>query len=69
MPVSATVADIKEIYMRAWRSGVKGITVYRYGSMEGQVLTFMSRPGEAPGPPLGAEPEYAGGCAGHACEF
>lgn len=55
LPASATVADFKEIYMRAWRSGVKGITVYRYGSMEWQVLTFMSRPGEAPGPPSGAE--------------
>ncbi len=68
MPASATIADIKEIYMRAWRSGVKG-TRSIATAQEGQVLTFMSQPGEAPGPPLRAEPECAGGCAGHACEF
>ncbi|MGE5747009.1 MAG: adenosylcobalamin-dependent ribonucleoside-diphosphate reductase, partial [Solirubrobacterales bacterium] len=69
LPSTASVDDIKEIYLRAWRHGVKGITVYRYGSLPGQVLTFMSRPGKAAGPPLGADPEYAGGCAAHACEF
>ncbi len=69
LPSKATVSDIKEIYLRAWRQGVKGITVYRYGSVPGQVLTFMSGAGERSGPPLGADPEYAGGCAAHACEF
>ena len=69
LPSTASVEDVKEIYLAAWRRGVKGITVYRYGSVAGQVLTFMSEAGEAAGPRLGAEPEYAGGCAAHACEF
>jgi ribonucleoside-diphosphate reductase alpha chain len=69
LPSAVSVDDIKEIYRRAWRYGVKGITVYRYGSLPGQVLTFRSRRDEGAGPPLGADAEYAGGCAAHACEF
>jgi len=32
MPSDASIHDIREIYVRAWRSGVKGIAVYRDGS-------------------------------------
>ncbi len=38
LPESATVEEVADIYRRAWRLGVKGITVYRYGSKGQQVL-------------------------------
>ncbi len=67
LPARATVDDVKEIYMRAWKLEVKGITVYRYGSKPGQVLTFLSESPEGPSPPVEVHPEYAGGCAGRIC--
>ena len=38
MPNNASVDDIKEVYINAWKSGCKGITVYRDGCREQQVL-------------------------------
>lgn len=38
LSAEATVDDIKEIYMEAWKHGLKGITIYRDGSREQQVL-------------------------------
>ena len=42
LPDSATIEDVKQIYVDAWRRGAKGITVYRYGSKPGQVLSLPS---------------------------
>ena len=42
LPAAATPADVRAIYLAAWRAGVKGITVYRYGARPGQVLTLAS---------------------------
>jgi ribonucleoside-diphosphate reductase alpha chain len=65
LPAAATVDDVRAIYLAAWNAKVKGITVYRYGSREGQVLTYA-----APEPVLAqAGTEFSGGCAGRACEF
>ena len=65
LPATSTVDDIRAIYLAAWKAKVKGITVYRYGSREGQVLTFA-----APEPAIPhANSDFSGGCVGHVCEF
>jgi ribonucleoside-diphosphate reductase alpha chain len=35
LPEDATVEDVKNVYMQAWKSGCKGITVFRQGCREG----------------------------------
>ncbi|RLJ02109.1 MAG: hypothetical protein DRP10_02300 [Candidatus Aenigmatarchaeota archaeon] len=42
LPNSATIQDIEEIYMLAWKMKCKGITVYRDRSREEQVISFYS---------------------------
>jgi ribonucleotide reductase alpha subunit len=68
-PRSATVDELRDLYLAAWRARVKGITIYRYGSRSGQVLTFLSESPDGPAPPVQVNAEYAGGCAGYACEL
>ncbi len=39
IPRETTVEEVKKIYIQAWKSGCKGITVYREGAREGILLT------------------------------
>lgn len=40
LPADATPADVAYTYCRAWELGLKGVTVYRYGSRARQVITL-----------------------------
>jgi ribonucleoside-diphosphate reductase alpha chain len=60
LPESATADDIAAIYTRAWGLGLKGITVYRYGSKGEQVLRLGA------GDNLEAREHFAR-CDPHAC--
>ena len=39
LPEEATVEDVKQIYLEAWRSGLKGITIFRNGCKRAGILT------------------------------
>ncbi|MGB9677894.1 MAG: adenosylcobalamin-dependent ribonucleoside-diphosphate reductase, partial [Candidatus Ratteibacteria bacterium] len=40
LPFEATIEDVKEIFINGWKMKCKGITVFRYGSKESQVLSY-----------------------------
>lgn len=66
-PENATIKDVAKAFRMAYRLKCKGITVYRYGSKEDQVLTYGGgRPKQRY---MGAGSEYAGGCPGSECPF
>jgi ribonucleoside-diphosphate reductase alpha chain len=43
MPEQATVADVRNAYVQAWRLGLKGISIYRDGSKARQVLAAVPK--------------------------
>ena len=72
LPRESTVEDIRKIYLSAYRLKCKGITVYRYGSKEEQVLSFGYQDPDRPvlqSDLLAVESDYAGGCSAGSCPF
>lgn len=47
LPREATAADVADAFTNAHRLGLKGITIYRYGSRDEQVLNIGTATGEA----------------------
>lgn len=64
LPSAAAVEDVETVFRDAWRSGAKGITVYRHGSRADQVMRLDGAAAVAPGPGL----DRAGGCATALCD-
>jgi ribonucleoside-diphosphate reductase alpha chain len=72
LPAKATVKDVKNIYLLAYKLKCKGITVYRYGSKKDQALSFgynKKRRFLTVDDLVTAESEYSGGCATGTCPF
>lgn len=44
LPFTATVEDVKNIYLESWRHGIKGITIFRSGCNRAPILSTDSSP-------------------------
>jgi len=72
LPAEATVEDVREIYLEAHRLKCKGITIYRYGSKAGQVLSVAEEQEpqrEESTDFVAVDTEFVGGCVGGICDF
>jgi ribonucleoside-diphosphate reductase alpha chain len=66
LPHNATPKEIEDAYLLAYDLKCKGITVYRYGSKDEQVL-YVGTSRDSEKKYTTAESDYSGGCAGGAC--
>lgn len=64
---NATLKEVRDAYMLAYKLKCKGITVYRYGSKPNQVLTIGSMKKGFAEKCVIADSEFAGGCEGVVC--
>ena len=72
LPPDSTVEDVRNIYALAHKMKCKGITIYRYGTKRGQVLSFDLRTEGEREEDLNfimAASEYSGGCHSGQCLF
>ena len=71
LPYNATIEDVRRIFLLAYQERCKGITVYRYGSKEEQVLYVGGERAQVQEQPnyVVASSEYAGGCPKEKCLF
>lgn len=72
LPADVAAADVRSIFLMAHKLKCKGITVYRYGSREQQVLSFGHSEEMTPGISgwlATAGAEYSGGCVAGTCSF
>ncbi len=57
LPNSASVDDIKNAYLLAWETGCRGITVFRDGCKQEQVLNLGVKKADAPKEEVNQEPQ------------
>jgi ribonucleoside-diphosphate reductase alpha chain len=72
LPENASVDVVGDIYLKAHELKCKGITIYRYGSKDQQVLSFGVKEKNVPKSHrevVVADAEYSGGCAVGECVF
>jgi len=67
LPKDSLPKIIKKIFLKSYELKLKGITIYRYGSKEKQVLDFIDV--EKRNKNITAESDYSGGCAAGTCTF
>ncbi|MDG7001083.1 MAG: adenosylcobalamin-dependent ribonucleoside-diphosphate reductase [Nitrososphaerota archaeon] len=66
MSKQASIEDVRNTYVLAWKMKCKGITVYRYGSKSEQVL-YLGSSKDGSSRHVVADSEYSGGCIGSVC--
>ncbi|MEW6407630.1 MAG: adenosylcobalamin-dependent ribonucleoside-diphosphate reductase [Patescibacteria group bacterium] len=70
LPYDASIEEVRKAFISAWKLKCKGLTLYRYGSKEEQVLNLGKRIyKEAQEEFISAESEYAGGCEARVCPY
>ena len=67
LPSSASPEIVRQVFLLAHQLKCKGITVYRYGSKEKQVLYLGIIPENQDHKYLSAKSEYSGGCPSFIC--